>query len=221
MNEKKIRTAVPKIKSVEEVTEEFIRISERKNYKKGDIVADCKFNDGFVWRVLEGSVQLTVYFKAGREYHAQFTKGEWVGLAASLMKERNDVDIVVMAVEDSCVVRVDIDDLLEIGKGTDIWERIARESTREFMKFLDDSIPRVVMSNEEYFMNYLKKNRYEIDFDSTQALSEKLNTNLRTLQRIIKKLRDEGTIKKGRNYIKVVDIKRFEKKLEEKLKERE
>ena len=54
-------------------------------------------------------------------------------------------------------------------------------------------------------------------FGNTKELSELLNTNLRTLQRIMRKLKEEGIIEKTKNKIWVVDDEAFEAALEEHL----
>jgi|GEM_PF-2467638 len=188
-----------------------------ETYKKGDMIEMEAFHQGKSWKILEGVVKVTLYMGHGKEYFAEFKEDEWIGVASNLLAVNVTVDI--EAKTDTKLLSIPIKEMIE--KHPDamihLWEKIARGSAMEFIRFLGGSMAKAVLTNEGYFLNYLSQNDREIKFGNTKELSELLNTNLRTLQRIIRKLKEEGIIEKTKNKIWVIDEAAFEGALEEQL----
>lgn len=181
-----------------------------EEYQEGDIMEMEAFQSGKVWKILDGQAKMTIYMEHGGEYYGDFSSGEWMGVAACLIDLVGTVDI-----EAKRKTRVLTIPLKEIIKNhpevmQHLWEKIAKGSAVEFVRVLGGTLAKAVLTNEGYFLKYLSQNNMRVKFNNTRELSELLNTNLRTLQRIIRKLKEDGVIEKNKNEIWVVDEEKFE-----------
>lgn len=190
--------------------EEIIKEVKVERFKKGDIIVMEAFHTGNAWRIVEGSVKVTIYPDLGQEFNGEFKTGEWIGVASILTE--NVVTADMEAREEVVLLTIPLRKMID--KYPDImanlWERIAKGASNEFIRFLGGTLAKAVMTNEGYFLRYLDENGRELIFENTKELSELVNTNLRTLQRIIKKLKEEGIIEKSRKAIRVIDHDKFE-----------
>lgn len=192
------------------LSEDLIKKVKVEEYEKGDIMEMEAFQSGKVWKILEGQAKMTIYMEHGGEYYGDFTTGEWMGVAACLIDLVGTVDI--EAKKKTKVIVIPLKEMIRNHPEVmqHLWEKIAKGSALEFVRVLGGTLAKAVLSNEGYFLKYLSQNNMRIRFTNTRELSELLNTNLRTLQRIIRKLREDGVIEKSRNEIWVVDEEKFE-----------
>jgi len=192
------------------LSEDLIKKIKIEEYEKGDIMEMEAFQSGKVWKILEGQAKMTIYMEHGGEYYGDFSSGEWMGVAACLIDLVGTVDI--EAKKKTKVVIIPLKEMIrnhpEVMQY--LWEKIAKGSAVEFVRVLGGTLAKAVLTNEGYFLKYLSQNDMRIKFTNTRELSELLNTNLRTLQRIIRKLKEDGVIEKSRNEIWVVDENKFE-----------
>lgn len=192
------------------LSDDLVRKIKVEEYEKGDIMELEAFQSGKVWKILEGQAKMTIYMEHGGEYYGDFTTGEWMGVAACLIDLVGTVDI--EAKKKTKVLVIPLKEMIRNHPEVmqHLWEKIATGSALEFVRVLGGTLAKAVLSNEGYFLKYLSQNNMRIKFTNTRELSELLNTNLRTLQRIIRKLREDGVIEKSRNEIWVVDEDKFE-----------
>lgn len=192
------------------LSEDLIKKIKIEEYEKGDIMEMEAFQSGKVWKLIEGQAKMTIYMEHGGEYYGDFTSGEWMGVAACLIDLVGTVDI--EAKKKTKVIVIPLKEMIRNHPEvmTHLWEKIAKGSALEFVRVLGGTLAKAVLTNEGYFLKYLSQNNMRVKFTNTRELSELLNTNLRTLQRIIRKLKEEGVIEKGRNEIWVVDEDKFE-----------
>ena len=182
-----------------------------KTFEKGEVLEMDAFSNGNVWKLIDGKAKMTIYSVHGGEYYGEFNAGEWIGVAATLM----DLGASVVDIEAKEKIKTLIIPIREIIERYPdamlyLWEGIARASAVEFNRVLGGTFTKVVLGNEGYFLKHLKENNGRIVFRNTRELSELLNTNLRTLQRILRKLRDEKIIGKSKHEIWVLDEEKFE-----------
>ncbi len=195
------------------LSEDLVKKIKVEEYEKGDIMEMEAFQSGKVWKILDGQAKMTIYMEHGGEYYGDFTTGEWMGVAACLIDLVGTVDI--EAKKKTKVLTIPLKEMIRNHPEVmqHLWEKIAKGSALEFVRVLGGTLAKAVLSNEGYFLKYLSQNNMRVRFTNTRELSELLNTNLRTLQRIIRKLREEGVIEKSRNEIWVVDVEKFEEAL--------
>ncbi len=195
------------------LSEDLVKKIKVEEYEKGDIMEMEAFQSGKVWKILDGQAKMTIYMEHGGEYYGDFTTGEWMGVAACLIDLVGTVDI--EAKKKTKVLTIPLKEMIRNHPEVmqHLWEKIAKGSALEFVRVLGGTLAKAVLSNEGYFLKYLSQNNMRVRFTNTRELSELLNTNLRTLQRIIRKLREEGVIEKSRNEIWVVDEEKFEEAL--------
>ncbi len=195
------------------LSEDLVKKIKVEEYEKGDIMEMEAFQSGKVWKILDGQAKMTIYMEHGGEYYGDFTTGEWMGVAACLIDLVGTVDI--EAKKKTKVLTIPLKEMIRNHPEVmqHLWEKIAKGSALEFVRVLGVTLAKAVLSNEGYFLKYLSQNNMRVRFTNTRELSELLNTNLRTLQRIIRKLREEGVIEKSRNEIWVVDVEKFEEAL--------
>jgi len=181
-----------------------------EEYQEGDIMEMEAFQSGKVWKILDGQAKMTIYMEHGGEYYGDFSSGEWMGVAACLIDLVGTVDI--EAKRKTRVLTIPLKEIINNHPEVmqHLWEKIAKGSAVEFVRVLGGTLAKAVLTNEGYFLKYLSQNNMRIKFNNTRELSELLNTNLRTLQRIIRKLREDGVIEKSKNEIWVVDEEKFE-----------
>lgn len=201
-----------KMKMVQYLPEEILQKIMIKSFDKGEMIEMGAFVNGYIWNILDGVVRVTIYDEHKGEYYGEFTVGEWVGVAGCLMNiKRGTVDI--EAKTNVIVMRIPLREYIDKypDKALYLWENIAKASAMEFSKILGGTLAKALLSNEGYFLKHLKENNMKVSYKNTRELSELLNTNLRTLQRILRKLTDDGVIGRSKHEIWVVD----EEKLEE------
>lgn len=199
------------LKIAKQFPEEIIKSIKVEKFKRGDIIVMEAFHTGNAWRVVEGSVKVTIYPELGQEFNGEFRAGEWIGVASILTE--NVIAADMEAREDVVILTIPLRRMIDNHPDimVNLWEKIAKGASYEFIRFLSGTLAKAMMTNEGYFLKYLDENGRELVFENIKELSELVNTNLRTLQRIIKKLKEEGVIEKSRKSIKVIDHEKFRK----------
>ncbi len=207
MERKKILSTMEVIKYL---PEDIVKEMKILRYEKGDIISLDAFHTGTAWKIIEGSIKATIFTQHGQEFNGEFRRNEWFGTASVLVENPGSIDVEAL---EACVLvslplKLMIDRYPEETKN--LWEMIAKGAAIEYNRILSGSISKALLTNEGYFLKYLKDNNNKIKFENTKELSELLNTNLRTVQRIVKKLKAMGIIEKGRREIRVLDENKFE-----------
>lgn len=184
-----------------------------KTYKKGDIInftGDSKEN-GFVWSIVSGNAKQIFYPDDIREYIVISQKGQWLGAPAIISGTHTVMDVKFL--EDTEILVFPLGKIMrersDIMNG--LWEKVARDVCNFFLQITFLNMARTTMSNEKIFIKYLTDHNFSTKGVTTKIISEILDINLRTLQRIISKLEKRKLINRKRklNHIWVNDIESF------------
>ena len=103
----------------------------------------------------------------------------------------------VVAKEDSRLAHLPFDKIMDLKfKGREqVLQKLIMLGVEDHFKRSKYLLLKNLYSDEEFFIKYLERNE-TIDIGSTRVISEHLNINLRTLQRVIKKLQDREIIER-------------------------
>lgn len=192
---------------------EAIDLFKIESYKKGDIInftGNSKKN-GFVWSIVSGNAKQIFYPDNSREYVVISEKGQWLGAPSIISGIHPIMDVEFLADTEILVFPLgriikERDDIM-----AELWEKIARDVCDFFLQITFLNMARSSMSNEAIFIKYLIDHNFSIQGIPTKILSEILDINLRTLQRIISNLEKRKFISRKRklNHIWVDDIDIF------------
>lgn len=158
-----------------------------------------KFNTYFL---IEGKTQHIIYTPEGGEFYRDFFEGDIPGLSFSLSNRKAperfrpfDVDVIIK--EDSVIAYLPLEKTLDLefkGKSS-VLEKIITIGVEDHFKEFNHLLLKSIYSDEEFFIKYLENHRV-LNMGSSKEISEHLNINLRTLQRLLKKLIGEEIIEK-------------------------
>lgn len=176
--------------------------------KKGDTVYYSQDKEMTAIYVLEGKVQYVVYSPEGGEFYIDYFPGDLAGIGATLshqiknkMKRSFEADLI--ARKDSIIVTLPFEKMFDMkfeGKEETLKKFIflfAEEHFQVSEYFFHKSL----YSEESFFIKILEK--HKVINKTTRELSEMLNINLRTLQRIIKILQKAEVIVKENKKISI------------------
>ncbi len=167
-----------------------------------------KFNTYFL---IKGKTQHIIYTPEGGEFYRDFFEGDIPGLSFSL-SNRNaperfrpfDVDVIVK--EDSIIAYLPLEKTLDLefkGKIA-VLEKIITIGVEDHFKEFNHLLLKSIYSDEEFFIKYLENHKV-LNIGTSKEISEHLNINLRTLQRLLKKLLGEEIIEKTGTKIFIKD----------------
>lgn len=184
--------------------------------KKKDTIYYSKDKEMSAIYVLEGKVQYIVYSPEGREFYIDYFPGDLAGIGATLshqiknkMKRSFEADLV--GKEDSIIVTLPFGKIFNMkfeGK-EEFLKKLIFLFAEEHFQVSEYFFHKSLYSEESFFIKIIEKHK-TID-KSTRELSEMLNINLRTLQRIIKNLQKFKVIIKENNKISLGEKKNIDK----------
>lgn len=165
--------------------------------------------------ILEGNLQFIVYTPEGGEFYIDLSPGDLSGVNMNLSmalgnKFDRSFEGELNAKQDSVVVELPLEKLigLEFKNKSAVLERLLRLSVKEGLERSRYLFFKSIYSDEEFLIKVLEKRRL---FNmSTKDISEILNINLRTLQRLLKNLADVGIIKKTNKSVELIDSEKLE-----------
>ena len=169
-------------------------------YRKGEIInfTENHEENGFVWCIINGSAKQIFYPDDSTEYVVISEKKHWIGAPAIILDVHTVMDVEFL--EDTEILVFPLGKIMkerdEIMK--ELWEKIARDACDFFLRVTFLSMNRSTMTNEKIFIKYMVDHNFSIRGVSTKTISEILNINLRTLQRIISKLEKRNLIERER-----------------------
>ncbi|GLI55336.1 hypothetical protein PM10SUCC1_08500 [Propionigenium maris DSM 9537] len=192
--------------------EDMITVSQMK---KGEFNFHENVRSFNACYLMEGHIQRIIYTPEGGEFYMDLFEGEISGANYSFSKrlgrsgEVFDMDVV--AKEDSKIAYLPLEKIMDLqfnGKSR-VLEKLIMMSVEEYFEKAKYLILKNVFSDEEFFINYLEKNK-TINTGRTKELSELLNIKVRSIQRFIKKLQDQEIIEKVQGKIRIVDQVKLE-----------
>lgn len=178
------------------------------NMKKGDTIYYSQDKEISAIYVLEGKVQYVVYSPEGGEFYIDYFPGDLAGIGATLsyqiknkMKRSFEADLV--GKEDSIIVTLPFEKMFDMkfeGKEETL-KKLIFLFAEEHFQVSEYFFHKSLYSEESFFIKIMEK--HKIINKTTRELSEMLNINLRTLQRIIKNLQKAGVIVKENKRISI------------------
>ncbi len=173
---------------------------------------------GFAWYIVKGGLISVRYFTGEEELFWKVNEGEWFGVPDAILNDSPEHDIKVL--KGTVVLEIPLEKLLNSEETSkNFYRKMLKELARTVKPVIVNAAARIKYGNEMYFIEYLKRNNYEISFKSIKDLAVLLNISLRTFHRIIKRMVEENVLLKEENMIKVIDfealdlyIQRFSKK---------
>jgi len=169
---------------------------------------------GCIYFVREGSIMVSVFIEDNTEFNMKFSQGEVLGKVDLFQEE--GFDGIIKGMPSATLLELPIQELL---KKTDIkfiifiYEKMMTSMSRNILSLFKTYAAKVSYSNEQYFISHLMSEGGSVTYSSTEELALLLHIDIRTLQRIIKKLRSEKLIEKDGKALTVVDIQAAEEML--------
>lgn len=200
-----------KINFEELIGTKFEDLMSIEKLTKGTSIYYERFKKFNTYYLIEGKTQHIIYTPEGGEFYRDFFQGEIPGLSFSLSNRRSperfrpfDVDVIVK--EDSIIAYLPLEKVLdlEFKEKTAVLEKIITIGVEDHFKEFNHLLLKSIYSDEEFFIKYLENHKV-LNIGSSKEVSEHLNINLRTLQRLLKKLIDQGVIEKTDTKISIKD----------------
>ncbi|ADO82029.1 Crp/Fnr family transcriptional regulator [Ilyobacter polytropus] len=193
------------------VDDKLMKEFKINKFKKHSLVLGSGDSSEKVMVILQGEVKVHVYSDEGGVFYGMLKKGEFFGLISTILNRpvlpdfitTKDSEILIFPLKKIMTTRKDIMNL--------IWDKIAIKTAEESVSIISKTLSRATSSNELFFIKYIEKNKGELSYSSTSELSENLNINIRTLQRIIKKLSEKEIIEKSKGLIRIKKYDLFKK----------
>ncbi|UUV17257.1 hypothetical protein NRK67_00005 [Fusobacteria bacterium ZRK30] len=151
------------------------------------------------------------------ENFIEIFEGDIPGLNFSLSNRKSperfrpfDVDVIVK--EDSIIAYLPLEKVLdlEFKEKIAVLEKIITIGVEDHFKEFNHLLLKSIYSDEEFFIKYLENHKV-LNIGTSKEISEHLNINLRTLQRLLKKLTEEEIIEKINTKISIKDQYRLDK----------
>lgn len=172
------------------------------------------YNEGDAWYIIEGSIKIISYLEDGREFYWELVEGDCLGIADAILGTYAEYDIEIF--KDVVVLQLPLRDIVEGGEvSMDTMRSILHMVARSSKHTGKIAFSRMGYSDELFFLKHLERNDYILTFKNLKGLSELLNINLRTFQRLLKKLVQKDIIFKERGCIKVADLTKYQEYLKE------
>lgn len=178
------------------------------NMKKGDAIYYSQDEEITAIYVLKGKVQYVVYGPEGGEFYIDYISGDLAGIGAALSHQIKDkmnrsFEADLVAREDSVIVTLPFEKIFDMkfqGKEETLKKFIFLFAEEHF-KVSEYFFHKSLYSEERFFIKIMEK--HKVINKTTRELSEMLNINLRTFQRIIKNLQREEVIIKEHKKISI------------------
>lgn len=184
--------------------------------KKGDTIYYSQDKEMTAIYVLEGKVQYVVYSPEGGEFYIDYFPGDLAGIGATLThgienKMNRSFEADLVGREDSIIVTLPFEKMFDMkfeGK-EEILKKLIFLFAEEHFQVSEYFFHKSLYSEESFFIKILEK--HKVINKTTRELSEMLNINLRTLQRIIKNLQKAEVIVKEHKKISIGEKNKVDK----------
>lgn len=191
-----------KINFEELIGTKFEDLMSIEKLTKGTSIYYERFKKFNTYYLIEGKTQHIIYTPEGGEFYRDFFEGDIPGLSFSLSNRKSperfrpfDVDVIIK--EDSVIAYLPLEKTLDLefkGKAA-VLEKIITIGVEDHFKEFNHLLLKSIYSDEEFFIKYLENHKV-LNMGSSKEISEHLNINLRTLQRLLKRLIGEEIIEK-------------------------
>lgn len=163
--------------------------------------------------IKKGDAFVYAYTDDGLEFHMKFQRGESIGMLNMFIE--GNLDFIMRGMDRCTVLEIPIKKALQttnIKFILSVYEKILTTMSTNLFKVLKSYAAKVNYSNEQYLLNFIMARGGSYHFSSTEDLAHLLHIELRTLQRIVKKLSERGILIKRKNVIEILDCEAAQKK---------
>jgi len=122
---------------------------------------------------------------------------------------RENIDFIIKGKPSALILEIPAKKIMKKGDTrflNFLYEKMLTKMVTNIIKLFKTYAAKVNFSNEQYFVNFLLNNGGSLTFTSTEDLAYILHIELRTIQRVIKKLSKQGIIKKSKKTLTITDM---------------
>lgn len=157
--------------------------------------------------VQEGRVVITGFIEDNLEVTMEFQEGDCIGHLELLIDK--PLDIILKGMPSATVLEVPMIrmmDSIDVQSLTGLNNILNRAIVKNALKLIKKHAAKVNFSNEQYVIDFLISNGGEITYTSNEDLIQLLHIEIRTLQRIIKKLIEGKILEKNGKTLRIIDM---------------
>lgn len=157
--------------------------------------------------VKEGRIVITGFIEDHLEVTMEFQEGDCIGYLELLIDK--PLDIILKGMPSATVLEVPmikIMDSIDLNSLTGLNNILNKAIVKNALKLIKKHAAKVNFSNEQYVIDFLITTGGEITYTSNEDLTQMLHIEIRTLQRIIKKLMGEGVLEKEGKTLRIIDM---------------
>ena len=188
-----------------------------KELKKGSSIYYKKLENFNTYFIVEGEISHIIQTPEGGKFYREFFKGDIPGLNFSISIRKAPkcfrlFDINMTVKEDSTIVYLPFEKLidLEFENKSKILEKLIIIGMEDHFKEFNHLLLKTIYSDKEFFIRHLEENKI-LNMNSSKRISQHLNINLRTLQRLLKDLTDIGIIERIESQISIKDQSKLDR----------
>ncbi len=165
-----------------------------------------------LYLIVEGIALVCAYTDEDLEFNLEFGPGECVGQLGAFHQE--NMDFILRGMDSCTIVDIPIQEAMSrtnIHSLVNIYQRMLTAITQNLLKVLKNYGAKVNFSNEQYFLNFLISKGGSYTITSIEDLAQLLHIEMRTLQRVIKRIIDKKIIQKTNKTIEIIDMEAAER----------
>jgi len=162
---------------------------------------------GYIYIIKSGKIVSTGYIEDRLEIRMEFHEEDCLGYI-DLLVDR-PLDFILKGMPSATVLEVPMKKIMEktdIQVFTGLHDLLSKAMMQNALKLIKRHAAKVNFSNEQYLIDFLISNGGEFIFTSTIDLAHLLHIEIRTFQRIIKKLIENKIIEKNGETLKIIDM---------------
>ncbi len=194
----------------------FIKDNSLNNYFYLHSISNGAFfipRKGSIYMVKGGGIIIYGYINGYLEFNLDFNLDDCIGLG-DLFHTKN-IDLMIKGKPEAILLEIPVKKIIEKNNKEvlySLYEKLITKVVAKTIKIVEIYAAKVTLSNDQYLIKFLLNNGGSFSFESIGELAHILHIELRTLQRLIKKLSSRGIIQKSKKTIKLIDEKTAKKK---------
>lgn len=171
--------------------------------------------DDCLYLVKKGKVISTVFIEERLVFNMEFKEGECLGHVDLFLDEA--MDLILKGMPSATLLELPLKKLIDI---TDIhfllnlYNIMIKNLLINILKLIKNHAAKIKLSNEQYLVEFLISSGGSFTYTSTSELAQLLNMDIRTMQRAVRKLIENGTLEKNRKTLKIIQMDSAKKLLE-------
>ena len=205
-------------RALPDLTLEELKQIEEASLEKSFFLHKITKEDVFIpkeeslYLIVEGIALVCAYTDEDLEFNLEFGPGECVGQLGAFHQE--NMDFILRGMDSCTIVEIPIQEAMSrtnIHSLVNIYQRMLTAITQNLLKVLKNYGAKVNFSNEQYFLNFLISKGGSYTITSIEDLAQLLHIEMRTLQRVIKRIIDKKIIQKTNKTIEIIDMEAAER----------